>query len=159
MIHCTYLSPFHISLTTAVRLFTNTILVNFVRLPQDRLIISQGRKAAATSWVEFSTCSFSLWFLDDLFKPQGSRKAAARQPRDNRKIDVRFFTKWSWYCSQLILAFVLRMPQGSRANNLRQSCVKRKTAARMLWSVRKLLTVAQQPHDCLATDVRLPFSV
>ena len=40
--------------------------------------VSQGRKAVATSYGEFSTCSFSLRFSADVWRSQGSCKAASR---------------------------------------------------------------------------------
>ena len=40
--------------------------------------VSQGRKAVATSYGEFSTCSFSLRFSADVWMSQGSCKAASR---------------------------------------------------------------------------------
>ena len=40
--------------------------------------VSQGRKAVATSYGEFSTCSFTLRFSADVWRSQGSCKAASR---------------------------------------------------------------------------------
>ena len=40
--------------------------------------VSQGRKAVATSYGEFSTCSFSLRFLSDVRRSQGSFEVNAR---------------------------------------------------------------------------------
>ena len=40
--------------------------------------VSQGPKAVATSYGEFSTCSFSLRFSTDIWRSQGSCKAASR---------------------------------------------------------------------------------
>ena len=83
------LSPFHISPAAAVHLSTNTLLGYFLRQPQDHLTF---RKAARLS--QRRTENFQQVHFPCVFRPMfGGRKAAARQPRDDRTVDVRIRTK------------------------------------------------------------------
>ena len=86
--HKTALSPFHISPAAAVHLSTNTLLGYFLRQPQDHLTF---RKAARLS--QRRTENFQQVHFPCVFRPMfGGRKAAARQPRDDRTVDVRIRT-------------------------------------------------------------------
>ena len=83
------ISPFHISPAAAVHLSTNTLLGYFLRQPQDHLTF---RKAARLS--QRRTENFQHVYFPCVFRPMfGGRKAAARQPRDDRTVDVRIRTK------------------------------------------------------------------
>ena len=84
-----HLSPFHISPAAAVHLSTNTFLGYFLRQPQDHLTF---RKAARLS--QRRTENFQHVHFPCVFQPMfGGSKAAARQPRDGRTVDVRICTK------------------------------------------------------------------
>ena len=119
------LSQFHISLAAALSLSTNTVFWEF-RAADARPSCDIARSQGCCNVIRRY---FYMFIFLAIF-------GVARQPHNNRKIDVGICTKWSWDCSQSILVFVPQRPQGSLANNLQLSCVKRKAAARMLQSVR-----------------------
>ena len=73
------LSPFHISPAAAVHLSTNTFLGYFLRQPHDHLTFRKAARLSQRRTENFQHVHF--------------RKAAARQPRDDRTVDARICTK------------------------------------------------------------------
>ena len=73
--------------------------------------VSQGRKAVATSYGEFSTCSFSLRFSADVWRSQGSLEMTAR-------LTYEFAPSDTWAAANQSL----RLSHEGRRVNARTTC-------------------------------------